>query len=269
MDFLRSGQISEAAQGFIMKFLIEVGTFKLEDNWMEYQTKMELFFQENSGFDTILKTPLILTILPSECNGILDNVSNGQQLCTLDHKFVLEALDNYFYPKKDAAYYREKFQLNKQYKGQSFFRYVTILRKLMADCNFNKKSKHSKLRNQLIAGVLPEIKSKINQNAMSLSQVFEVGLAWDEENNKSQSKFLKKQPKCFRCAQAKYLHRADPCFFEWSICGGCGVKGHVTLSCKYKRKNCDKCNEQGHVKKLCKKTNEDIAAAAVDAIKIE
>ncbi|XP_028142574.2 uncharacterized protein LOC114336414 [Diabrotica virgifera virgifera] len=260
---------SETAKDLVMKFLIEVGTFKLEDKWIEYQSKIELFFKEHTNFDNILRAPLLLAILPPQCHDILEGVSDGQQLDNLSYEFVLKALDNHFYPKKDVAYYRELFQFRKQYQGQSFIHYVRVLRNMMAECNFSKKSKHSKLRNQLIAGVLPEIKSKINQNSMSLSQVFEVGLAFDEEKNRKHSKFLKRQPKCFRCAQALYLHGADPCFFEWSICGGCGVKGHVTSACKYKRKNCDNCDELGHVKKLCKKSHGDVAAAAVEAIKIE
>ncbi|XP_056645908.1 uncharacterized protein LOC130451117 [Diorhabda sublineata] len=240
----------------------EIGSFGCDKKtWLEYSSHMESIFSKYKVRKG-LKKLICIEAMGAKIFDLLTILVRPKYVANEDvtYDFIINKLERYFHPKQDVHFYVTKFQLRKQRYTETFFEYVTALRKIMANCNFSRKNQLRKLRNQLISGCDEDLKSKFNPHSMSLSQLFEVGLLWDDSNiikpppHPRNHKARKNRiAKCFRCAQAKTLHNNEPCVFDWANCSHCNVNGHVSIACKYKDTICDNCSEKGHVHKLCKK----------------
>ncbi|KAG5877147.1 hypothetical protein JTB14_035917 [Gonioctena quinquepunctata] len=239
----------------------EIGKFSYgTTNWLEFQAKMDRCFDECQYSHG--KKEICLEVIGGKTLRILKAIIRPQNIQDeeVDYEMIIAKLEAHFYPNPNRPYYVSKFLLRRQKKDETFFRYVSELRKLIVNCGFG-KGQQSKLRNQIVEGSVTELKEKFNHNMMSLSQVFEVGLLWDDSkkfkepphprNHKARKNRV---PTCLRCKENIInLHNSEPCPFDWAVCSYCNVKGHVSVACKYKDINCNKCNQQGHIAKLCKK----------------
>ncbi|CAH1100245.1 unnamed protein product [Psylliodes chrysocephalus] len=239
----------------------EIGLFDYgKANWLEYTIKMDSYFQANF-ISSEQKKEICIAAVGGKTLKTLKVMIRPKKLQDpeVTYEFIIEALERHFYPNPDSSFYINKFTLRKQMPRESFFEYVVALRKLIINCRFPKKGQHSKLRNQLITGAREALKEKFNANSMSLSQVFETGLLWDDSRipaaappRRNHKARINRVAKCFRCAVPVSKHNNQPCSFDWALCSGCGVKGHLSLACKYKDLSCNNCQGKGHIAKMCK-----------------
>ncbi|KAG5877146.1 hypothetical protein JTB14_035916 [Gonioctena quinquepunctata] len=240
----------------------EIGTFSYgTTDWLEFQAKMDRYFDERNMRFSQVKKEICFEVFDAKTLRILKAIIRPKNIQDEDvsYEFIIAKLEAHFYPNPNRSFYVSKFFLRHQKKDETFFRYVSELRKQIVTCVFG-KTQRSKLRNQIVEGSVKELKEKFNANMMSLSQVFEVGLAWDDSkkykhpphprNHKARKNRI---PTCFRCKEFIRIHYDQPCPFDWAVCSHCNKKGHVSVACKYKDVTCKNCNQQGHIAKLCNK----------------
>lgn len=261
-----------------IEVISEIGYFGcVKKTWLEFSSKMESSFLEFKVRDDMKKL-ICLELIGTKTLNLLKNLIWPKDIDDKDvtYYLIIDTLDRHFHPQPNVHFYVTKFQSRKQRYTETFFDYVTALRKIMVNCNFSRKNQPSKLRSQLISGCAEDLRTKFNPHSMSLSKIFEVGLLWDDakifkppphpRNHKARKNRI---AKCFRCAQAKTQHNNEPCIFDWAICSYCNIKGHVSLACKYKDTTCNNCSEKGHIRKLCKKPAVIPITASLDELTIK
>ncbi|KAJ8976259.1 hypothetical protein NQ317_000821 [Molorchus minor] len=244
----------------------ELGPFTFgKMNWLEYQYKMENFFDEHEVWSEERKRDICLSMIGAKTLNILRSLVSPQNVRETDYSVIVSKLEAHFFPKLSRAQHIFKFKHQNQRISETFFEYVSILRKLVVNCRYNKIE--DELKKQIVSGIRDEeLKNKfIDDRNTSLSRIFELGLAHDDSKKlkraphpRNHKARINREKTCFRCKESiPKVHKNEACPFDWAVCEHCHVKGHISTACKYKNMSCNYCSEQGHIAKICLKNKEN------------
>ncbi|KAJ8933368.1 hypothetical protein NQ314_014083 [Rhamnusium bicolor] len=251
---------------FNATLISELGPFIYgKTSWLEYQNKMETFFDEHDVWGNERKRDVCVSMIGVKCLKILKILIRPQNVQDVDYETVLSKLESHFYPKLTHVHYSFKFNNRKQRKREDFFEYIIALRKLMINCIYD--DPEVQLKRQIIIGVRhDDLREKFHEkNNLSLTRLFEIGLAYDDSkalkgaphprNHKAR---INRDKTCFRCKESILRkHKNENCPFEWADCEHCNIKGHLSTACKYKDLLCNYCSQKGHISKICVRKAED------------
>lgn len=228
---------------------------KLE-SWSAYQERIDIYFDANSITDEKKKAAILLTTIGRETYNILRNLVTPEKPISKSYLELVAVLNEHFDPVPNVTAERYRFNQRKQLDGESIAEFITDLKRLSINCQFD--NLEDRLRDRIVDGVKHEaiLKKLLSEpdltfkkassialtmeaatkDAMELrsSQTSSVNKINSNSSNKSQPKasVLQKKP-CFRCG--KNSHHPSKCFALNSKCNICNFKGHYAKMCKSKK----------------------------------
>ena len=233
----------------------------LARSWKAWKSHFNFFLvaTESDKKAEKVKTAMLLSCIGVKGREIYDTFTFADEETSQKLSNVLTEFENYCTPKKNLTILRHKFFTCKQKEGQSFNSFVTDLRRLCEDCEFD-ALKDSLVKDVIVLGVVDEKlrERMLRDSSLDLKKAIELGSA--DEESKKHSKELKEELIVAKVNTSKHLS-SRPTEMEKKEfrCKFCGLS-HRKGKCPAWNKTCFKCEEKGHLIKFCpnnrKKANE-------------
>lgn len=233
--------------------------------WKCFKQKFELYLlaTEKSKKSEDVKIALLLTCGGDELLTVYNSLnltSTSSQDPTL--KSVLDKFDTYFSPRKTELAARYKFRKCMQRPGEPLESYITRLRILIKDCNYEGQN-DKELRDQIVFGCSDDtLRQKFfDEEDLTLKKTVDICVAYQatkrqmnvfkEETIDVIQKMSEKHAVTHNTRSKKVGGQEDRTT-NWRECRYCGQK-HVWRKelCPAYGKLCNKCNRRGHFAVKC------------------
>ena len=229
--------------------------------WKSWRRRFQTYISAINVTDKTQQRALLLYQVGQATQEIFDTIPNNG--ADDDYKTALEKLDAYFLPKKNVDYEIFKFRQAIQHNGETVDQYVTRLRKLAANCEFEKVDNEIKstiiqncLSKSLRRYALREEKLTLEillnkARALEASESQAIGMEQTLNHSEKiveQANFVKgtrssnpKKPfhacrstgKCRNCGYS-WPHTKNPCPARGQQCNACGKDNHFSSVCRSK-----------------------------------
>ena len=233
---------------------IDWDSSNLPDAWRRFKQHVELMF---SG-------PLKDRSEEQKCSFLLlwigdkgRDISNTWTLTNDEAKKLATYYDGfsaYLTPKANPIFARYKFHEKTQGSGESFEHFVTELKLLVKDCDYDKSDEM--VRNRIVfATNSPHVREKLLSQGPELTLDKAVDIARSYELAQSQLKAMANDNhevhavhrKGVKPAVTMKTHRRKD-----SVCTACGGSHEKLTECPAKGKQCLKCRKFNHFAKVCR-----------------
>jgi len=179
-----------------------------------------------------------------------------------------DRFDNYVRPKSNKLYARYKFTTRKQSEAETFEQFVTDLRLLIKDCDYQQRDEM--LRDQIVFAVKSaKIREKLISEGSDLTLEKAVDIARTYELSKQQVKSMngedssihalnRKPTARVQTSKAKGEHSKSTKYYQPERnkrdrnCGKCGRNHRRNERCPAEGKQCNKCFKMNHFASVCK-----------------
>ncbi|CAG2185889.1 unnamed protein product [Mytilus edulis] len=176
-------------------------------------------------------------------------------------KTYYEKFENYVKPKSNKLYARYKFTTRKQSDVETFEQFVTDLRILINDCDYQQKEEM--LRDQIVFTVKSQkIREKLINEGSDLTLEKAIDIARTYELSKQQLRSmngedtsihaLKKKPSAHTSTRREEYVPRKYNSQRNSKCGKCGRDHRRNEQCPAEGKKCNKCLKMNHFAAMCK-----------------
>lgn len=254
-------------------------TGNLSENWKRFKQRFELYLEatDSANKHNKQKTSLLLHVIGDEGVEIYNTFTydNADDKWSLD--IVKTKFENHFTPKKNITVERFHFNNCNQQEGEAVDHYVTRLRSLAANCEFE-NLKDSLIKDRLVCGIqdLAARERLLREDDLQLAKAIKIcqsaelvktqaaeiqGGSTDTSVHAVKSKFAQKT-----APQKKksYSNKNEPTE-EKHDCRRCGYR-HASMKCPAYGQICNKCGGKNHFQKCCKSQakNSHVYAVAED-----
>ena len=237
-----------------------------KDQWCDYEIATGL-----NKKDAKIRIATLRTVMGKECLSIFKSLDMSEDDFK-DPAKCLEALQNYFEPKRNEIYERYLFYTCDQGPNEKVDTWVTRLRQLIKSCNFNLSERDSLLRDRIVLGTtdraarLRMFREKdlslnlaidmLRASEVTSSQIRTIDKSGSDESIQFAKRHAKgrKSPsdrkKCKFCLQFHQWGR-DKCPAYGNQCQDCGVENHArgSMLCKKLDKPDPKGQRNGYKKR--------------------
>ena len=233
--------ISMAVFGTIEQFHIKC------DEFGEYLERVEQYFVAN---DDKRKVAIFITAIGKDTYGILRSLLSPAKPHEKTNKEISEALLKHLNPKPIIIAERFKFYERKQRDNENVCDFIAGIRKLAATCEFGAFLNEA-LRDRMVCGIA-DIRTKkrlLVERNLTLEKTVEIATSLEgvEKENQLMSSMAavksedsdilkfnstREKKRCYRCGSE--YHRVNKCIFKNSMCNACGMRGHISTSCRKK-----------------------------------
>ena len=162
-------------------------------------TDIEVYFERLRSYFTVHGTsvakqlPTLIRVMGDEAYTTLRNLCLPGKVNDKSLSEIEEILENYYSPPKSETVYRLAFQKRAQELSESVIQYITALKKMAVNCNF--EDLEVRLKDQLIFGIKNEqLQKKLLEDrtltfveAVKIATAFESALQDAAEVNQHQS----------------------------------------------------------------------------------
>ena len=221
----------------------------LATSWKKWKQHFNYFMiaTESDGKEDKVKTSILLSCIGSkgrEVYGTFDFATpdDANNLDTVIAKF-----EQYCKPKKNITISRHKFFTQKQQDGQPFTDFVTTLKRLGDECEFQ-TLKESLVKDMIICGVTDnKLRERMLREAdLDLPKAIKLGLAAEETQ-----KHVKDLESSTRVITVNKINRAENTQKEIvNNCKYCSYD-HPRGKCPAYGKTCKACNKRNHFSRCC------------------
>lgn len=239
-------------------------------SWLE-QFDFYMTATEKDAKDEGIQVATLLTILGAQGQELFRTF----ELSETDRKKikpVKDAFKRYFAPKVKEEFERYRFYSRVQQAEESFDRFLSSLRTLIATCNFHAEEKDKALRDRIVFGIRTEAVREELFNIsteLTLDKCVEVcqrheatkqymhdfKIANEDPvskvhaiNQRSMTGFTQRRESQQRSSDQPSQRFVTSCKY----CGG----SHLPRKCPAYDKTCKTCNKKGHFQKVCRSTTQ-------------
>lgn len=238
-----------------------------QNNWETWKEEIEMYFVVAGVDDDKKKLLTLLYLGGPELRRIWKTIEPPTPAPKTPPDDVyppaIKILDGFFLPKKNLTFERSRFRATVQRDGQSFLAFITELKALRTNCDFNNYNADSALIDQFIEKCSSP---KLRKQLLAINDLTVEGLvtlARGEElsnkraeviENRLGNTVIKQEP-----GEVYYSNNSRPQQnHQRKYCYGCGSNQHVhgDEECKAKDAECYKCKNIGHFSSVCMKSNQ-------------
>lgn len=218
--------------GQIKEFSLQTG------NWSTYIERVEMYFLVNKT-ETDLKLPTLISLMGEEAYELLSTLASPLKPSALSYSRAVELLMGHLQPKPSVLAQRYKFRQRRQLTNETITDYVTELKKMSKNCDFN-NTLDENLRDQMVCGLKSEV---IRQRLFSEEKL-------DYNRAVSLALSLEAAERDSNAVQTTLVEGVHKMYYE---CSRCGDMRHQAGECQYKQYVCSCCQEIGHLRRMCPK----------------
>lgn len=131
-----------------------VGPFEINKSWLNYQERLEFYFEANGIDSDVTKRAILLSQIGEATYELLRSLVAPVTPRDLSYAEIVERLNNHFNPAPNQIVERYNFNRRVQNEGESIADFVADLRKLSQHCNFLELE--NMLRDRIVCGVNDE-----------------------------------------------------------------------------------------------------------------
>lgn len=221
-------------------FIGKLSSYNKDDDFEDYLTLAEIFFELNDIVDDDLKVKMMLIHMGEKSAFELMKAIRPKKFNHFTFEELMKEARKVFIPEKDEIMATFNLLRRRQKTNETYRQYANTLRKMATDCNYKECCKEKILRDLFITGItaseeaISEIlyaRPKDLSEALKLMEIYEAAanvkhMKITEKNSddggenvtrgkqlqnrsKEKEKQLKKNIKCHNCNQ--YGHRANVC----------------------------------------------------------
>ena len=222
------------------------------ETWDEYQERYEQYVIANDIADA-KKIATLLTIIGGKTYALLRNLCLPAKPSEKTFDDLVKILKDHYSPKPLVIAERFRFYKRNQQETESIATYVSELKKLSANCEFD-ATLNDYLRDRLVCGMLsvPTQKKLLTEKDLTYQRAVEISVSMEtathdteeihkasdvhamasshKREKKSPTQYTKTSVKCKVCGRGS--HRSEDCRFKDATCYGCNMKGHIRSACK-------------------------------------
>ena len=214
-----------------------------KDSWLNFVTATEL----NKKSDTVVVATL-LSIMGKECYKVYKNLPMTDDE-RKSSKIILDKLTVEFEGKKNIIYERYAFNSRAQKPDESFDRYLTRLRELIATCKYG-TLENEMLRDRIVIGIknsetqqrLLREKDLTLDEAVNICRSSEMAAQHSEkfEHIPEAVNYVKNKPRTTQKSDSRFIKSCR-------YCGGQHRRG----KCPAYGETCSNCQKENHLAKVC------------------
>lgn len=222
--------------GQMREFILKSG------NWSNYVERIEMYFKVNK-VDEDLKLPTLISVMGEEAYDLLSTLASPTKPAKLAYNQAVQLLTDHLQPKPSPLSERYKFRQRRQLNNESIAEYLTELKKLSTNCEFE-NTLDDNIRDQLVCGLKSEV---IRQRLFAEEKITykrAVSLALSLEAAERDAGAVDRGGE----ERMESVHRV-----LCNECPNCGGRNHQANDCLYKDYVCSGCQQVGHLRRRCPK----------------
>ena len=212
----------------------------ISNHWKTWKKHLEFYLAatESDGKEDKVKTSILLTCIGDQGRRIYDTFDFKSNENPFNYAVVLKKFDEYWRPRKNITITRHKFFTYRQNEGQLFNDFLTNLKKLADECEFQ-HLRDSLIKDLIVCGVFDESlrERMLRDNDLDLEKATK--LAYASEQTKSQLKSIqsnnistvKRSDTILKCKFCSGSHRRGNCPAYGKTCLNCNKKNHFAKCC--------------------------------------
>ena len=241
-------------------------------SWEQYLKRFEYYLKATGVSKDEQKRAMLLHISGYEVQDIFETLPDPGT----KYDQAINALNNYFEPKKHIQFERHMFRKSKQETSETIDDFIVRISKLAIACDFRPDQKEDMIRDQIVDGCKStELRRKLLaaqdltlEKVQRLGRTYELAVTHSEKmENGDHSEQRTQDPEINKLRQKpkQFKPRGAPKSFQagnqngkkfsrsTAHCYRCGRTGHYGKDCRISRDiKCHKCGNTGHFAKMCK-----------------
>ena len=242
-------------------------TGNVGENWKKWSQKLNnyLVATEKVSKSKEVKTAVLLNLVGDEAVEVYNTFKFDKKGDETDFDIVIQKFEGYCVVKKNVVYERHKFFKCTRHEGQTLDTYLTNLKTLAANCEFETQEEPL-IRDQLILNVgdaelqerilvnmglasssksldsvvdfirvneisKEQVKTIQNQNTTSVDSIYGKKSSFNVEKNR---KFKSQSNEVYECKKCGTQHAYGQCPAYGKRCHKCNKLHHFVVGCKFK-----------------------------------
>ncbi|XP_037572422.1 uncharacterized protein LOC119454605 [Dermacentor silvarum] len=227
-------------------------------SWSTYRIRLEAFLEGYAVTDEGKRRALLASPLSDNVVSVLQGQCQSESVNSLSYEAVVQHLDNYFDPQANEIAASYVFFMRSQAEGEKVRYYVTDLRRLAKDCNFDKLVDHA-LRDRIVCGIRDEEARRhlLSQKKLNLAEAetFAVAAETAETNVRAMQKSSFNDNGDANFVQRPWTNprksgHGPGSSTESTQCGRFG-SNDASEVCRHKKATCHKCGSKGPLARMC------------------
>lgn len=216
---------------------------------------------------------ILLSVIGPDTYSLLRSLCAPTRPADKTFKEICDTLTEHFSPKPSEVVCRYKFYTRIRQPGESVAAFVSELRKLAENCNFNTYLTDM-LRDRLVCGVADERIQRLllMEKDLTLDKAYKVCIA-EEAASKDTCILKGEHVNKITVQKKRYVGDArnkpiQPVSKQSTsnsrACYRCGEESHLANRCKHIKTPCNYCKKIGHLVKMCLKRKSNMEANAIE-----
>lgn len=221
-------------------------------DWDIYAEQLDFYCIANDILDENKRRAVLLSTIGTPTFRILKSLVFPETLNSKTFDELVNILRHHFTPQTSIVFKRHVFQRRIQLQDEPIVSYVTELKSLSRECNFE-NNLYERLRDQFVSGLANKDiqRQLLAESSITFEEAVKRALAG--EAAMSQVQDLQKQSSTSTTHHVKIpstpktpekVHQKGSCF----SCGG----NHRRDTCKFREAECHQCHKKGHIAKVCR-----------------
>lgn len=238
--------------------------FKINDDWGVYEERLVQFFIANDTKND-KKAAILITAISNDVYKLLRSLCFPDKPAQKSFDELCKVLKSYFATQICIFRERAKFYDAKQNNGESVIDWLSRLKQLATECNFENLLDNL-LRDKFITGLIkgPILDKALEMDVNAKLQDCVAAAIRKETNIKHQFNEVHKISKTR--GNTNYRHNGKTQNEERTNikCFACGKSNHSFKSCKYRKYACKICKKKGHLATVYKSKNNEVQYLETD-----
>ena len=236
----------------------------ISNSWKTWKKHFDFYLvatEADAKADKV-KTSILLTCIGEKGRQVYDTFDFHSKENALELALVIKKFDEYCTPRKNTTILRHKFFTSKQQEGQLFNDFLTELKRLSDECEFD-TLKDSLIKDMIVCGVWDtSLRERLLRDAnLDLNKAIKTAYANEQ---------TKLQIKNFEQETVHEIRRKDRNNSQQqNIVNNCRycTQTHARGNCPAFGKRCQKCNKRNHFAKCCLSKTRDVNTVENDVVK--
>lgn len=245
--------------------------FENGDNWILWNERLELHFEQLKITEEISKVSTLLRSLSSETYQVIHSICSPTAPNKKKYKDLTDLCKQQFTTPVIVYQERRKFHTAKMTPNENVSSWFARVKKLAIDCTFGDHLDKI-VKDKFIMELPPKIfeklceedesltlisaykkamirETKIGQSTTSIEEVNYVKPHGRSNNNNKSPRHNNNNRGNGKSNEKPHGSAGNP------KCSHCGWKNHTSSNCKFKNSTCHSCGAVGHLKNICKKNS--------------
>ena len=227
----------------------------IREHWKRWKQELELYLvvTEKDRKENKVKSSILLSCIVPQGSEIYNTFTFSQAEENFDYNVIVQKFENFCIPRENITLLRYKFLTHKQKEGQSFDEFMTQLKKLTSDCEFEELN-NSLVKDILVTGVTDDSLRERMLREPNLTLQRAIALGQSTEQTQIHAKELKQEARIYVIKFSKKENRYSQTAKKIKQCIYCG-RTHIRRACPAFHQTCNKCHKKGHFANVCMSTN--------------